>query len=64
MKHLPGIALGFALMPATIGLIGLFVWTGIHYELSRADTAVGMMLGIATLILVIVGGVIWTVARS
>jgi len=51
MKTFAGIALGFALMPATLGLIGTFAWTGIHFELSRTDTVLGAALGIVTLII-------------
>lgn len=50
MKTFCGIALGFAMMPATIGIIGLFAWVGIRFELARSDTALGGALGIATLI--------------
>jgi hypothetical protein len=52
VKTVWGILLGFALMPATIGLIGLFAFLGIHFQLSRADSAIGAALGISVLIIV------------
>lgn len=48
MKTLAGVALGFAMMPATFGLIAAFAWAGIYFNLSRVDCALGALLGIVT----------------
>ncbi len=50
-KTIAGIALGFALMPATFGMIALFSWAAIHFELSKTDTALGGLLGIGVAII-------------
>jgi hypothetical protein len=48
MKTLAGIALGFAMMPALIGLISAFAWTSIHFNLSKSDCMIGAAVGLAT----------------
>lgn len=52
MKIAAGILLGFALMPLTIGLIGVFTWAGMHWQLRRVDLMLGVAIGIATIIVV------------
>lgn len=62
MKQLAGIALGFALTPALLGLMALFVWTSMRFELSRADVGLGYALGFAALVVFAAAGVAF--ARS
>lgn len=57
-------ALGFALMPATIGLIGLFAFLAIHFNLSKSMSAAGSAAGIAVLILVAACGLAYAASRS
>lgn len=50
MRTFLGIALGFALMPATLALVGGFVALDLWLELRREDLLIGYALGIAVLI--------------
>lgn len=52
MKTFAGVALGFMLMPAVIGLLALFVWACMRFDMSRSAVALGGALGIATLVIV------------
>jgi energy-converting hydrogenase Eha subunit G len=52
MKEFAGVALGFMLMPAVIGLIALFVWACTRFDLSRSAVVLGGILGVATLVIV------------
>lgn len=48
MRTFVGIALGFAMMPATLALIGGFAFLAIHFDLRKSDTVLGAVLGLAT----------------
>lgn len=52
MKTFAGVALGFMLTPAVIGLMALFVWVSMRFDMSRSAVALGGALGVATLIIV------------
>lgn len=51
MKTAIGIALGFALMPATLALIGGFAALSMWFDVRRVDTMIGAALGLATLVI-------------
>lgn len=64
MKTFLGIALGFSLMPTVVGLIFLFAWLSMRFELSRSATALGGALGVATLIVAAGVALFMTLSRS
>jgi hypothetical protein len=51
-------ALGFAMMPATIGLIGLFVYISARFNLDGDARLAGIVVAIALLLCAFAAGII------
>jgi hypothetical protein len=51
MKTFLGIVLGFALLPAMLGLVALFVWANIRLGTNRVDVVIGATSGMCVLVL-------------
>lgn len=51
MRTFAGIAVGFAMVPAVMGMCGLFVWTMMALKISPPDFAIGVISGMGALLI-------------